>query len=124
MRRLLLTVLALALICELLCCQRATAFAGTSPGVSRSGDAPLDECQKKFAELLRFMRRENEYAGDKANYAEAVEDRCAHQKWYDFSILQYVLFVPLFGLILPFFGLMIFGAARSIRRTSSARALK
>lgn len=124
MRPLLPSVFALVLVFEMLGCRPVRAFVGPTPGVSRSDDASLDGCQKRFAELLRFIHREREYATDKANFQDTMADRCTRQKWYDFSILQCVLFVPVFGLILPFFALMLFGAVRSIRRTSHDKAIE
>ncbi len=92
------------------------------PGVSRAGGASLDDCQKRFTEALRFVDREREYSAEKARYQQAAVERCSEGKWYDLGFLECVLFVPLFGLILPFFGLMIIGTVRSVRQTSSTRA--
>ena len=52
---------------------------------------------------------------------QALAKLCSEERWYDLGFLECVLFVPLFGLILPFFGLMIIGTVRSVRQTSSAR---
>jgi hypothetical protein len=108
------------IICGLFCSLPAVAFVGAEPGVSRGGDAPLDDCQNRFAEALRFIEREQAYASEKARYQQAASERCEQEEWYDLGLLECVLFVPIFGLILPFFGLMIIGTVRSVRRMSSA----
>lgn len=122
MRRLLLGAFSFVLICELMCSCPVAALVGPEPGVSRAGGASLDDCQKRFTEALRFVDREREYSAEKARYQQAAVELCSEGKWYDLGFLECVLFVPLFGLILPFFGLMIIGTVRSIRQTSSTRA--
>ena len=122
MRRLLLGAFSFVLICELLCSCPVAALVGPGPGVSRAGNTLLDDCQKRFTEGMRFIDRQREYSAEKARYQQTTAGRCSEQKWYDLGFLECVLFVPLFGLILPFFGLMIIGTVRSIRQTSSTRA--
>jgi len=122
MRRLLLGAFSFVLICEFLCSCPVAAMVGPEPGVSRDGGARLDDCQKRFTEALRLVNREREYSAEKARYQQAKADRCSEEKWYDLGFLECVLFVPLFGLILPFFVLMIIGTMRSIRQTSSTGA--
>ena len=122
MRGLLLGAFSFVLICELMCSCPVAALVGPEPGVSRAGGASLDDCQKRFTEALRFVDREREYSAEKARYRQATAERCSEEKWYKLGLLECVLFVPLFGLILPFFGLMIIGTVRSIRQTSSTRA--
>ena len=122
MRRLLLGAFSFVLICELMCSCPVAALVGLEPGVSRAGGASLDDCQKRFTEALRFVDREREYSAEKARYQQAAVERCSEGKWYDLGFLECVLLVPLFGLILPFFGLMIIGTVRSVRQTSSTRA--
>jgi len=121
MRRLLLGVFSFVLICGLLCSCPAAALVGPEPGVSRAGGTPLGDCQKRFTEELRFVDRQREYSAQKARYQQALAKLCSEERWYDLGFLECVLFVPLFGLILPFFGLMIIGTVRSVRQTSSAR---
>lgn len=121
MRRLLIGAFSFALMCELLCSCPVAAVVGQEPGVSRAGDARLDDCQKRFTETLRFVDREREYSAEKARYHQATTQRCSEQEWYDIGFLECVLLVPFCGLILPFFGLMIIGTVRSIRLTSSPR---
>ena len=121
MRRLLLGAASFVLICGLLCSCPVQALAGAEAGVSRAGNTAVDHCQKRFTEALRFIEREDEYASNKARYRQAVAKRCAEERWYDLGFLECVLFVPIFGLILPFFGLTIIGTVRSIRKTSPTR---
>jgi len=109
------------LICTVLCSCPVAAWVGPEPGVSRAGDSSLDDCQKSFTETLRFIDREKEYASEKARYLQATAKRCSEKRWYDLGFLECVLLVPVFGIILPFFGLMIIGSVRSVRRTSPAR---
>ena len=71
MRRLLLGAFSFVLICGLLCSCPAAALAGPEPGVSRSGGAPLGDCQKRFTEALRFIDREREYSAEKVRYQQA-----------------------------------------------------
>jgi hypothetical protein len=59
------------------------------------------------------MDREREYHSEKSKYAEAVERKCRAEKWYDLDLLECVLFVPVFGLFLPFFGIVLIGTVRS-----------
>ena len=122
MRRLLLGAFSFVIIFGFLCTCPAAALVGPEPGVSRAGNTPLDDCQKTFTEALRFIEREQEYASEKARYQQATAKQCSEERWYHLGFLECVLFVPLFGLILPFFGLMIIGTVRSIRQTSSTRA--
>jgi hypothetical protein len=122
MRGLFLGAFSVVLVCGLLCSCPATALVGPEPGVSRSAGAPLGDCQKRFTEALRFMDREREYSAEKERYHRATAKRCSEERWYDLGFPECVLLVPLFGLILPFFGLMIIGTVRSVRRTSSARS--
>lgn len=121
MRILLLGAFSFVLICELLYSCPVAALVGPEPGLSRAGGARLDDCQKRFTEALRFVDREREYSAEKAKYQQSTAERCSEERWYDLGFLECVLFVPLFGLILPFFGLMIIGTVRSIRQTSSTR---
>ncbi len=121
MQRLLLGAFSFVLICELMCSCPVAALAGPEPGVSRSEGARLDDCQQRFTEALRFVDREREYSAEKVRYLQATAERCSERSWYDLGFLGCFLLVPLFGLILPFFGLMIIGTVRSVRRTSSAR---
>jgi len=119
MRRLVLGAFSFVLISGLLCSCPSAALVGPEPGVSRYGGTPLGDCQKRFTAALRFMDKEREYSAEKTRYQQAMAKRCSEERWYDIGFLECVLFVPLFGLILPFFGLMIIGTVRSIRRTSS-----
>jgi len=121
MRRLLLGAFSFVLICGLLSSCPAAALVGPEPGVSRSGGAPLGDCQKRFAEALRFMDKEREYSAEKTRYQQATAKRCSEERWYDLGFPECVFLVPLFGIILPFFGLMIIGTVRSVRRTSAGR---
>jgi hypothetical protein len=57
--------------------------------------------------------REGEYHAEKTRYAEAVARKCAAERWYDLDLLECVLFVPVFGLFLPFFGVFFIGTVRS-----------
>ena len=121
MWRLLLGVFSFVLICGLLCSCPAAALVGLESEVGRAGGAPLGECQKRFTEELRFIDGEREYSAEKVKFQQAKAKRCSEERWYDLGFLECVLLVPLFGLILPFFGLMIIGTVRSIRQTSSTR---
>ena len=119
MQRLLLAAFSLVHICVLFCSCPAAAQVGPQPGVSRAGSTTLDDCQRRFTEALRFVEREKEYASEKARYQQATAKRCSGEEWYDIGFLECVLFVPIFGLIIPFFGLMIISTVRSNRKTSS-----
>ena len=116
MRRLLPGAFSLVLVSNLLCSFPAAAFVGPRPGVSRSGGASLDPCQRKLVGTLRFIEREREYAAEKARYQEDVERRCKERKWHDVGFLEYAFLVPVFGLVLPFFGGILLGSVRSAWR--------
>ena len=124
MRRVLPGAFSLVLVGHLLCSFPAAAFVGPRPGVSRSGGASLDPCQKKLVETLRFIEREREYASEKAKYREAAASRCADRKWYNLGFLEYALLVPVFGLVLPFFGGILLGSVRSGWGVFLTRAVK
>ena len=96
------------------------AFVDREPGLQRPVSSSLDDCQRKFAEALRLGDREREYQAEKTRHAEAVARKCSAEKWYDLDLLECVLFVPVFGLFLPFFGLSFIGALGSVRRSSSS----
>jgi hypothetical protein len=98
-----------------------TAFVDGEPGLQRPPASSLDDCQSKFAEALRSRDREREYHAEKARYTDAVAGRCAGEKWYDLDLLQCVLLVPIFGLFLPFFGLIFIGTVRSSYRKSQRK---
>ncbi len=124
MRKLLPGALLLVLIGNLLWSFPAAAFVGPTPTASRSGGGLLDPCQKKFVEALRFTDREREYAAEKARYREVVAMRGAGQKWYELGFLECALLLPVFGLVLPFLGGVLFGSARSVWRAVSTRAVE
>jgi hypothetical protein len=71
---------------------------------------------------LRFIDKEREYSAEKARYQQAMAKRSSEKRRYDLGFLECVLFVPVFGFILPFFGLMIIGTMRSTQRTSPTSA--
>lgn len=114
MRGFLLGTFSLLIICGLLCSCPLVARVGAEPGVRSHSGYSIDPCQKQYAEALRVIKREQEYAVEKARYQEAVARKCAGEKWYDLGLLECALFVPLFGLVLPFFGLIFFGTVRSV----------
>lgn len=115
--------LCLILVFGLLFVRPVVSPARAEPGISRAAMAPLDDCQNRFANTLKFLEREREYAVEKGKYHEALSRRCAAERWYDFGLLDCAIFVPLFGLILPFFGLTIINSLRSRSRKSSQRAI-
>ena len=94
------------------------AFVDGEPGLKRPPSSSLDDCQRKFAETLRLVDGEREYHAEKTRYAEAVARKCSTEKWYDLDLLECVLFVPVFGLFLPFFGVFFVGTLRSRRGAS------
>ena len=96
------------------------AFVDGEPGLQRPASSSLDDCQRKFAESLRLGDREREYRAEKARYEEAVARKCSAEKWYDLDLLECVLFVPVFGLFLPFFALLVITEFGSMRRSSSS----
>jgi fatty-acid desaturase len=122
MRRLLLGAFSFVLIGNLLCSGPIAAFAEPERGVHRLADTSLDPCQKRFAEALRWIDRERSYAEEKASYRETLEGRVAGKKWYNFGFLECLLSVPIFGLIVPFFGLMLLSRMRTMWRRSSSKA--
>jgi hypothetical protein len=95
------------------------AFVDGEPGLQRPAASSLDDCQSRFSEALRIGDREREYQAEKARYAEAVARKCSAEKWYDLDLLECILFVPVFGLFLPFFGLIFISSLGSMRRSSS-----
>jgi len=119
MRRFLYGIFSLLIISELLCSCPVSAWGGAAPGARSLGANSLDPCQSRFTEALRAIEREREYAVEKARYQESVARKCAGEKWYDLGFLECVLFIPLFGLVLPFFGIMLFGTVRSVWTASS-----
>ncbi len=124
MRRHLTGVFSFLFIFLTLCIWPVAALEGPAAELGGLEGNPLDGCQKKFAESLRFLDRERDYAEKKVRYQQALADRCAGRKWYDLGFLECALFVPLFGLILPFFGMMFFGSLRSLWRTSTNKPLE
>ena len=122
MRGLLFGVFSFLLICGLLSAYPVAALVGPEPGVSRTGNTSLDDCQKRFTEALRFIEREQDYASEKARYQQAEAKRCSGEKWYDFGLLECVLFVPIFGIVLPFFGLTVIGTLRPVRHAPSVKS--
>ncbi len=107
-----LTLLSLLLLCSL----PFKALADPPGEGSGMRGRPLDDCQKKFAETLQFMDREREYRADKVRYQTLVAQRCAGRQWYEPGLLECALFVPFFGLILPFFGVMLLERLDAVRR--------
>ncbi len=100
------------------------AFVDGEPGLQRPAAASLDDCQTKFAEALELRDREREYHADKARYTEAVASRCGGEKWYHLDLLECILFVPVFGLFLPFFGFIFISTLRSIWKPSSSGGIE
>jgi hypothetical protein len=100
------------------------AFADGEPGLRRPPSSSLDDCQRKFAETLRLVGREREYHAEKTKYSEEVARKCSTGKWYDLDLLECVLFVPVFGLFLPFFGVIFIGTLRSIWGSSSPGSIE
>lgn len=121
MRRIALGALSLVILCEFLCGSPLEAGAGIEPGISIQGGNSLAPCQSQFAEALRAIEREREYTAEKSRYQEALSRRCAGEKWYDLGFLECALFVPLFGIVLPFFGIILFGSVRSALISSPPR---
>ena len=120
MRRSLLGVFSFLMFFGLFCTTPVAGFVGGDPGIERPSDSPVDHCQRNLAEALRSRDREREYHAEKARYTEAETRRCGGEKWYDLDLLECILFVPVFGLILPFFGFFFIGTLRSIWKSSSA----
>ncbi len=88
-----------------------------------SSDSPLDRCQTQYAEALRLVDKEREYRVEKARYAEEVQRRCEEAKWYELDLLECLLFVPIFGLFLPFFGFILVGTIGSRGKPPSSESL-
>ena len=124
MRRLLLGTFSLLVICELLSGCPVAARAGAEPGVRSHRSHSLGQCQNQFTEALRAREREREYAVEKARFQEALASKCAGRKWYELSLLECALFVPLFGLVLPFFGIIFFGTVRSRWTAPSRKSMR
>jgi hypothetical protein len=124
MRRFLLGILSLLIICELLSSFPVAAWSGADRGGRNHISNSLEPCQSQFVEALRTIEREREYAVEKARYRETVARKYAGEKWYDLGLLECALFVPLFGLVLPFFGSMLLGAVRSAWTTPSQESMR
>ena len=124
MHRFLLGSFLLLIIFELMFSCPAAARVGAEPRVRSHGDHSFGQCQNQFTEALRAIEREREYAVEKARYQEALASKCAGEKWYDLGLLECALFVPLFGLVLPFFGIMFLGTVRSVWTTSSQKSVR
>jgi hypothetical protein len=119
LQRRLLGIFSFLILAALFSSSPVAALVDGEPGLQRPAASSLDNCQSKFAEALRLGDREREYRAEKARYAEAVSRKCSAEKWYDLDLLECILFVPVFGLFLPFFGLLFIGALGSMRRSSS-----
>jgi hypothetical protein len=92
------------------------AFVDGEPGLARHSETSLDHCQKQYTERLRFRDTEEEYQAEKVRYTEAVGRKCQGEKWYNLGLLECALFVPIFGLFLPFSGALLIDTLRSTNR--------
>ena len=118
MQKLLLSTLSFLIFLVFVATPPVAAFVDGEPGFARPSEASLDHCQRRYAERLRLQHREREYQAEKARYGEATARRCGEEKGYDPGFLECLLFVPIFGLFLPFFGTLLIGTLRSTREST------
>ena len=119
MKRFLPAILSSLALFVLFSSPTVAAFVDGEPGLTRSFNTSLDHCQRQYTERLRLRDREQEYRTEKARYTEAAGMKCETERWYDLGLLECALFVPIFGLFLPFFGVTLIDTLRYARRSPS-----
>lgn len=124
MKKHLLLFLSLLVLSGILSSAPAASFVGDETGPRRFGGTELETGRARYAEALIAQEREREYRSEKQQYLQTLERMCAAEKRYDLSLLECVLFVPLFGLVLPFFAVMFFGTVRSMWMAYAITAIK